>query len=210
MRATGIAGLLLIGSLACAGQEWEIGAGAGYGLYRTASVYAPDGKATAGVRNRFALSGILGQDLFEHFSGEVRYVYQDGDPFLSARGSKANIQGQSHAIHYDMLAHFSPRESRIRPYMAVGLGAKWYVVSGPENPAQPLSDIAHLVHTNELKPLLTAGGGVKLRFGALLVRLDFRDYITPFPKKVIVPAPFATARGLFHQFTPLVGVSYSF
>ncbi|HVP49313.1 MAG TPA: hypothetical protein VMT32_22125 [Bryobacteraceae bacterium] len=210
MRATGIAGLVLMGSFACAGQEWEIGAAAGYGLYRNASVDAPDGKATAGVRNRFALSGVLGQDLFEFFSGEIRYLYQDGDPFLSASGAKANIQGQSHAIHYDVLAHFSRRESRIRPYLAVGLGAKWYVVSGPENPTQPLGDIAHLTNTNEFKPLLTAGGGVKLRFGSLLVRLDFRDYITPFPKKVIAPAPFATARGLFQQFTPMVGVSYSF
>jgi hypothetical protein len=129
---------------------------------------------------------------------------------LRASSGKTNIQGQSHAIHYDLLAHFSPRRSRIRPYLAVGLGAKWYVANGPENPTQPLSDIARLAHTTDLEGLLTAGGGVKLRFGAVLVRLDFRDYITPFPKKLIVPVPFATARGLFQQFTPLVGVSYSF
>ena len=194
----------------CAGQSWEIGAAAGYGLYRAASVYAPDGKATAGITNRFTLSGVLGQDRFEYFSGEVRYLYQDGDPFLRGSGGKTNIQGQSHAIHYDLLAHFSPRRSRIRPYLAVGLGAKWYVANGPENPAQPLSDIAQLAHTTELKGLLTGGGGVKLRFGAIMVRLDFLDYITPFPKKLIVPAPFATARGLFQQFTPLVGASYTF
>ena len=210
VRAIRIAGFLLTCAFGCDGQSWEIGAAAGYGLYRAASVYAPDGKATAGVSNRFALSGVLGQDRFEYFSGEVRYLYQDGDPFLRASSGKTNIQGQSHAIHYDVLAHFSPRGSRIRPYLAVGLGAKWYVGNGPENPAQPFGEIARLAHTTDLKGLLTGGGGVKLRFGTVLVRLDFRDYITPFPKKLIVPVPFATARGLFQQFTPLVGVSYSF
>jgi len=173
-------------------------------------VYAPDGKAIAGIRNRFTLSGVLGQDLFEYFSGEIRYLYHDGDPYVSASGGKTNIQGQSHAVHYDVLAHFSRRRSRIRPYLAVGLGAKWYVANGPENPAQPLSDIARLAHTTDLQGLLTAGGGIKLRFGTVLVRLDFRDYLTPFPKGLIVPVPLATARGLFQQFTPLVGVSYSF
>jgi hypothetical protein len=210
VRALGILVVGVSATLTCAGQEWEIGAGAGYGLYRNGSVYAGDNKATAGIRNRFALSGVLGQDRFEYFSGEIRYLYQDGDPFLSARGAKTNIQGQSHAIHYDVLAHVRPRHSRIRPYLAAGLGAKWYVVSGPANPSQPLGDIAQLASVTELKPLLTAGGGVKLRFGAVLIRLEFRDYITPFPKKVIAPVPFATARGLLQQFTPLAGVSYSF
>lgn len=210
VRAIRIAGLLVTCAFACAGQSWEIGAAAGYGLYRSASVYAPDGKAIAGIRNRFTLSGVLGQDLFEYFSGEIRYLYHDGDPYVSASGGKTNIQGQSHAVHYDVLAHFSRRRSRIRPYLAVGLGAKWYVANGPENPAQPLSDIARLAHTTDLQGLLTAGGGIKLRFGTVLVRLDFRDYLTPFPKGLIVPVPLATARGLFQQFTPLVGVSYSF
>src|SRR5271169_640535 len=62
VRAIRIGGLLLTCAFACAGQSWEIGAAAGYGLYHAASVYAPDGKATAGIRNRFTLSGVLGQD----------------------------------------------------------------------------------------------------------------------------------------------------
>jgi predicted acetylornithine/succinylornithine family transaminase len=42
------------------------------------------------------------------------------------------------------------------------------------------------------------------------VRLDFRDYITPFPKNVITPTRFATARGFLHMFTPLLGVGFAF
>ena len=41
------------------------------------------------------------------------------------------------------------------------------------------------------------------------LRLDFRDYITPFPKKVIAPAPLGTARGIHHMFTPMAGLSWT-
>lgn len=192
----------------CLGQ-WEIGGAAGYGIYRNASMYAPAGQAIAGVRNRFTLSGFIGEDLYDRLSGEFRYTYHDGDPFLEAGGVRANIQGQSHAFHYDALFQFLPRRARVRPYFSVGVGAKQYVVTGPENPSQPLGRIGLLTGTDEWKPLLAAGGGVKVRFSEhVSLRLDFRDYVTPFPKKVIAPAPFATARGLLQQFTPMVGFSY--
>jgi len=46
--------------------------------------------------------------------------------------------------------------------------------------------------------------------GHLLMRVDFRDYVTAFPTHVIVPAANGTDKGIFHQFTPLAGVSYVF
>jgi len=198
-------------AVACSAQEWEIGAAAGYGIYRNASIYAPAGKATAGFRNRYALSALIGDDMHQHVAGEFRYTYQDGDPFLAAGGAKTNLQGQSHAFHYDVLFHARGRRKKVRPYVAVGIGAKFYVVSGPENPAQPLSSIGVLRSNDEVKPVVTAGGGVKVHISRrVVVRLDFRDYITPFPKKVIAPARLATARGIFHQYTPLLGLSYVF
>jgi hypothetical protein len=55
------------------------------------------------------------------------------------------------------------------------------------------------------------GGGVKIRLQPhLALRLDFRDYVTPFPDTMIRVNPAAGARGLLHQFTPLVGLSYVF
>jgi hypothetical protein len=44
----------------------------------------------------------------------------------------------------------------------------------------------------------------------VLLRAEFLDYLTTFPRRQIVPIPHNTARGVFEQFTPLVGVSYSF
>jgi hypothetical protein len=58
---------------------------------------------------------------------------------------------------------------------------------------------------------VSLGAGVTYRLhNHLLVRADIRDYITPFPKKLFVEADGATDRGLFQQFTPMVGISYWF
>jgi len=192
-------------------QQGEFGAAAGYGAYRNASVYAPAGKAAAGFRNRFVFSLVLGEDLYQRLAGEARYTYQDGDPFLEAAALQTNIQGQSHAFHYDLLFHVRERAAKLRPFVAVGGGVKIYRPSGPENPDHPLGEIARLTTSTDAAPLMTAGGGVKYSLRRdLLLRVDFRDYITPFPKNLIAPAPFGTARGIFHQLTAMVGISYRF
>jgi hypothetical protein len=206
-----IIAVVACGALGCSAQQWEIGAATGYGIYRNASLYAPATQATAGFRNRFVVSFAVGEDLYKHLSGEFRYTYQDGDPFIEQGGVKSNLQGQSHAFHYDLLLHARPREARVRPFVAAGLGAKWFVVTGPDNPFQPLHNIGLLTATNQVKPLISAGGGVNVALRPHVnLRLDFRDYITPFPKQLIQPAPLGTARGILHQFTPLAGVSFGF
>jgi opacity protein-like surface antigen len=71
--------------------------------------------------------------------------------------------------------------------------------------------IAGLVATNQWRALATVGAGVKYRLtDRILLRVDFRDYITAFPTHIIVPAPTGTDHGIFNQFTPLFGVSYVF
>jgi hypothetical protein len=208
MRLSGMALLALLWTAPLLAQQWEIGAGAGYGLYRNVRVNAPAGTAAVGVRDRFVLTAILGEDLYPRISGEVRYTYQDGDPFVESGSAKANIQGQSHSFHYDVLVHTHNRESRMRPYIAVGVGAKLYRVTGPENPDQPLASIARLAARDETKPLVTAGGGIKLRVAdRYRLRFEFLDYVTPFPRNVIRPAPLGTARGLFQQFTTMISLA---
>jgi len=192
----------------CPAQSWELGVAAGYAAWRNGSVYAPAGKACAGIRDRFAVSAILGEDLYEHLGGEFRYTYQDGDPFLEAGALKANIQGQSHSFHYQLLVSPLPRRNRVRPYLAAGIGAKFYRVTGPENPVQALAAMARLKSDEEFKPLAVGGGGLRLRLSPKIAfRLEFLDYVTPFPKRIIQPAPGGTARGILHQFTTLAGIS---
>jgi outer membrane protein with beta-barrel domain len=191
--------------------EWEVGGAGGFGFYRNATINNPSGSANAGIDNRFAAGVVIGQDLYQHFSGEVRYTFRDGDLKLSQGSQKVNMDGDSHAIHYDMLFHLLPKSSRIRPFAAAGAGIKFFRATGKEYASQPLADFALLTKTEEAKPLISVGGGVKYVLNAnTAIRFDFRDYITPFPEKLFVPPNGTKIRGWLNDFVPLVGVSFVF
>jgi len=193
------------------GQQYEIGANVGYGFYRNGTIYSASETAQAGIRNRFAAGIILGDEFSNYVSAEFRYLYQDGHPFLQAPGVKSDIQGQSDALTVELLFHFKTREHRLRPFLAGGSGAKEYVIAGPEPFPQPIPQIASLTANDVWKVVFSVGGGVKLRLlPHVLLRAEFRDYLTTFPRQQIVPALHNTARGVFEQFTPLFGVSYTF
>lgn len=205
-----LAAALLLASCAFA-QSWEAGGALGYGWYRKTRVNGPGAQADIGINSRFVAGAFLTEDLYEHISGEVRYTYHDGDPFISLAGRRANIQGQSHAFTYDILFHLKDRDNRLRPYLATGLGAKYYRTTGPEPSPQPAPLEASIVRANQWRLLVSVGAGATWRFpNHLLVRADFRDYISPVPRKLFVPAANATARGLMHQFTPTIGVGFWF
>ncbi len=190
-------------------QNWEFGGTIGYGIYRGGSIYAPGAQVTASIRNRFTAGVVIGEDLYEYVSGEIRYLYQDGHPFIRYNGVRTDIQGQSHAITYDLLFHFAKHDKRLRPFVSGGLGMKGYVIAGPAPYPQPIPNIVTLNATNEWKFVVSPGGGVKYRLRPhMLLRADFRDYITTFPKSQIMPAAHNTARGIFEQFTPMFGLSY--
>lgn len=211
-RKLGARLLLLACLCASAGlaQEFQLGAASGYGFYRQDSVFAPGGTASAGITNRFVASAVFDDDLYQHFTGELRYLYQDGDPFLKAGATTRTVNGQSHAIDYSVLFQFRDTEHRIRPYLAAGIGAKGYIASGPA-PFPQSPQIATLTSRDQWMTLFTPGAGIEYRMGNyLILRVDFRDYITRFPKDVFVPAAHGTDRGIFNQFTPMLGLSYVF
>lgn len=197
----------------CAGfaQQFEIGGAIGYGAYRNGTVFGPGSSAQAGIRNRFAAGAVIGEDLYQHFSGEVRYLYQDGHAFVSSGSARTEMQAESHTLTYEFLYHPLRRESRVRPFLAAGVGGKDYMASGPAPFFQPTAALAALVPRDQWQFVSVFGGGVKIRVAnRVLVRGDFRDYLTAFPKRQIVPLGKNTARGIFQQFTPLFGVSYCF
>jgi opacity protein-like surface antigen len=201
----------IIFAVAAFGQQYEVGANIGYGFYRNGSIYSADGTAQAGIRNRFAAGLTLGEEFSDYVSAEFDYLYHDGHPFLQAPGVKTDIQGQSHTLTLDVLFHFKPRNRRLRPFVAGGGGAKDYVIAGPAPFPQPIPQIASLTTNDVWKVVFSAGGGVKFLLRPhLQLRAEFRDYLTTFPRQQIVPAPHNTARGIFEQFTPLFGISYTF
>jgi opacity protein-like surface antigen len=193
------------------GQQYEIGAVIGYGFYRDGTIYSASGSAQAGVRNRFAAGIILGDEFSDYVSAEFSYLYHDGHPFLQAAGVKSDIQGNSDALTGELLFHFKKREHRWRPFLAGGSGGKEYVIAGPAPFPQAIPQIASLITNDVWKVVFSAGGGIAFRpIPHMLLRAEFRDYLTTFPRQEIVPAAHNTARGIFEQFTPLLGVSYTF
>lgn len=206
--------IFLAGATAWAQQpleRYEIGADVGYGIYRDGSIYSNVGTAKAGIRNRFAAGILLGDDFSKYISAEFDYLYHDGHPFLQAPSVNTDIQGNSDALTVGLLFHFRPRESPWRPFLAGSSGAKEYVIAGPEPFPQPIPQIASLTTNDVWKVVFSVGGGIKYRLRShMLLRAEFRDYLTTFPRQEIVPAPHNTARGIFEQFTPLFGISYTF
>ena len=206
--------VLLLSILAasfCFGQTWELGGAAGGGFYRDATIANSSGSAQAGFEPRVSLSAVLGENVGDHFGGELRYTFRDGNSELKSGGQEVNMDAAAHAVHYDFLFYATPRDRKLRPYAAVGGGIKYYKATGVEGLAQPLSNFAFLTHANEVEGLLSAGGGLKYSINEhWLIRVDFRYYATPFPDKLFVAAPGARINGWLHDFVPLAGIDWTF
>ena len=192
-------------------EQWQIGADIGYGIYRDGTIFSGTETIQAGIRNRFAAGVTVGDEFSEYVSAELRYLYQDGHPFLQGAGVKSDIQGQTHSATYGLLFHFQKRERPLRPYVEAAAGAKGYIIAGPAPFPQPIPQVASLTTNDVWKFVFAAGGGVEYRLMRhMLLRGEFLDYMTTFPRQQIVPAANNTARGVFQQFTPMFGASYTF
>jgi hypothetical protein len=197
--------------LPCAAQPWEVGGAVGYGSYRNLNVTSGNVQATAGFDHGLAFSVYAGDDLYRHLGGEFRYTYRDSDLKLKSGGTSLKFGGDAHAFHYDFLFHPTARAARVRPYIAAGAGIKLFRGTERESPFQPLSNVAVFTRVTEVKPLISVGAGVRAKIARnMSLRLDVRDYITPFPTEVLVPVPPARLKGWLHDFVPMVGIGIVF
>lgn len=155
---------------------------------------------------------VIGQTINERWGGELRYIYSRNDLELEANSVKAELNHQSHAVHYDLLYYFSDSEARVRPYLAGGIGVKYYQGIGTEDPFQPGMDLALLTKSTQTMLMGDVGLGVKFRIGSNgVLRIEIRDYITGVPENVITASPGASIEGdLLHQFAPMLGYSWTF
>ncbi len=211
-------------------QQWEVGFGAGYGVSTSADVTNAAGSVSAKFANG-PLFAVYGGQNWARVSGEMHYSFKMSDLKLEGQGAKAQMSGEVHSAHFDFLFH--PRERAVQPFVALGAGIRYYRGTGTEHASQPLSEFALLTRANEVKPLITPAVGIKAKIGKhALVRLEFRDYITPFPEKVIAPysgdgsswtitdpAPpqigptgrtGASVKGWLHDFAPTASLAFTF
>jgi hypothetical protein len=213
MRIT--AGYLLVltglAATSCVAQEWELGAVGGFGFYRNATVKNSTGSGKAGFNSGLAAGLFAGNNMYERLGGEMRYMYRVGKLKVSGGGQQADFNGETHVVHYDLLYHFADRDSRFRPFVAGGGGIKVYRGTGVEKAFQPANKFALLTRTQEVNGLVSVGAGAKVALsGALQLRLEVRDFITPFPKEVIAPSPGASIKGWLHDLVPMVGIGVRF
>jgi hypothetical protein len=201
---------LLVLAAACAAQNWEVGGLAGYGAFKNVGLSSPVGSASTGFKPGAGFGAVVGQNLYPRISGEMRYTYAMSDLKLSAAGQEVTFAGRSHIIHYDLLFHGAKRGAPVRPFVAAGGGLRLYRGTGAEAAYQPLNNYAILTRTQEVKPLVSVGAGVKWTVAPrVIMRVEFRDYMTPFPKQVIAPVR-GDISGWIHDFVPLAGITFSF
>jgi outer membrane protein with beta-barrel domain len=192
-------------------QKWEVGVAGGGTFSTSQSVKNAIGNADAGFANGYVVSAWLGNNTGNVVGGELRYDYEHSDLKLSSGGTQVNFGAQAHAIHYDVLLHFAPSESPMRPFIAAGAGVKYFTGTGTEQAFQPLSNIALLTKTNQIEPMVSVGGGVKFNLGrSAHLRLEAHDYLTPFPKNVIAPAQGSQIGGWLQDFVISAGISFPF
>jgi hypothetical protein len=184
---------------------------AGGSFYNSASVSSPAGSGDAGIKNGVAVGAFLGSNMYKLLGGELRYEYLPGDLKVSSGGTEATFTGLSHAIHYDFLLHFAPTGSRIRPFVSAGGGVKIYQGTARATITQPLSALALLTNTHQTAGLGVFGGGVKASVTPhIVVRFEVQDFLTPFPKQVIAPAPGAKIGSILNEIVFMAGLGVTF
>jgi hypothetical protein len=190
-------------------QTPEIGITGGVAVSRNIPIGGAPADTSGGFQPGAAVGFLLSQDLYSHFSGEIRYLFEQRDLSLASGGQTASLAGQAHVVYYDLVYNTRTREERVRPYFAVGGGMKLFRGTGAEEAYRPLMQYAYLTQTRQLEPMLSVGGGVKWTVGQRMVfRVECRDQITPFPNQLIAPAPGMTLKGWLHDFVPMVGLTW--
>jgi hypothetical protein len=214
MRATVLTSVFAVTlSTVCVAQEWEVGAAAGYSAYENATIGNPVAgvSASAGVRPGFALGAVFGENMYEYVGGELRYLFLWGAPELQFQGIRATMSGYTNLVVYDVLVHMKSRDSKVRPFLAVGAGIKVFSGTSRQFLTQPLEEFAVLLPHNQVEPAISAGGGVKYRVARhTLLRADFRAYMSPLPDNLFRTTRFSEIRGWVFNFVPQIGIAYTF
>jgi hypothetical protein len=197
----------------CAAQDWEVSAALGGSAYSGAGIGNPvlGATANASFRPGFVLGAVVGDNRFDYVSGELRYLFFWGSPELNFQGTRATINGYTNLVVYDLLVHMRSRDSKVRPFVAGGVGARIFTATGAQPLTQPLQQFALLRPLTQVKPAVSVGGGLKYLVARHTeLRFDFRTYMSPLPNRVFRPTDVSAIRGWIYNFVPQVGIGYMF
>jgi hypothetical protein len=190
-------------------QQWEFGGIGGAGFLSNVSVTSAVGGATTGFKTGPAVGAFLGHNSYSHIGGEFRYAFLQSNMHIQSGGSEATFAGQAHVLHYDVIFHTNRRGSKREFFVAVGGGMKVFRGTGQEAAYQPLSQYGYFTKTQTIKPLISVGGGFTYRLSErLALRVEVRDFMSPFPTQVLTPAPGVKFGSFLNDIVPMVGIEY--
>ena len=218
LTITALAVLLPVSALAQKPQsseggepKFEFGVGVMGSFYDSKSFTGPGGSAKGGFESGLGGSIWLGQNMYRRIGGELRYDLALNDMKLDGGNTKVTFGSKTHAFHYDVHFHLTDRGGKDRPYALFGAGVKVYEGNGVERAFQPLQTVAVLSQGSQITPLITFGGGVKFQLtNKVNMRLEFRNNMTPFPKKLIAATRSTGGDGWTNNLLPMVGISLLF
>jgi hypothetical protein len=212
MKTLSLTLLLAAAALNSPAQQWEFGGLGGGSFLNTTSVSSPQGSATAGFKPGFVAGAFLGQNLYHHISGEIRYEFFQTDMQIKAGGTTGTFGAMAHAVHYDIRIHTERKESPVQFFAAFGGGMKIYQGTGQEAAFQSTMNYGYMTRTHQVKPMVSLGAGLTYRLSPrLFLRAELRDFLTPFPTAVITPPSSSVKYGsILNDLVPLVGLDYIF
>jgi hypothetical protein len=192
-------------------EQWELGAVFGLATSHDPAISSPAGSVQTGFPTKAVLGVVWGENLYQYFGGELRYMYRWGGPKLTANGTQAGMNGYANVLTYEVLVHMKSRESRFRPFVAGGAGIKIYTGVDQQPVGQPLANVALLRSVTQVEPAVSAGAGLKYSIARdVQLRFDFRTYMTPVPNDLIRPVGRSVIHGWTYDFVPMLGISYVF
>jgi hypothetical protein len=201
---------LAAGVYAQEAPKWEVGVIGGYAYAPPLKISGGTGEADTGIKHGGVVGVFGGNDDYRFWSGELRYLYRYSDVKLSSGSTDVSFGAHTHIVNGDFLAHWRPREAKVRPFFAFGGGVKFLVGTGFESSSQKLGNFAALTATREILPTADVGVGVKINhWKHMRVRVEMRDYISPAPEKVILAAPGRQIHRWLNDIMGLAAVSYT-
>lgn len=205
-------GLFLASCFVCiaSAQDWYAGVIGGLGVGQGLAVTNATGTATAGFQNGAVAGAFIGNDNHAHWGGELRYLYRQSNIKLTSGGTSTEFDARTNIIHYDVTAFPAARESRVRPFVAVGGGMQMLQGTGAESASQPLGNFVALTKTTETSFVVDGGAGIRANFGSSWqFRVEVRDYVSPAPGKVTTLAPGARMGSWMNDVIGMVSIAYT-
>lgn len=209
MKISILTAILVLAPAAAFAQKWEVGVDGGAGLLNTVNVTGAPNSATAGFAPGFVAGGFIGENMYRHISGEIRYEFMQSDLRLTSGGQTAQFNGVAHAIHYDVAYRTGNSESNARFFVALGGGVKTFVGNGTEEAVQPLSQYGYFTKTKTVKPMGTVSVGFTAHISRnISLRGEIRGITSPFPDAVLTPPPGVKYGTMLTEIVPMVSIVY--